>query len=122
MEHLHSQQIIHRSRELVGPDEIHRTRRGPAVAGKKHGITADALVEKVLALLKKKPPQSPHRVVARMIGTSIVDLTMAAIEARDLTKDLPQPTARKATPGAIKGLVRRRYDETRAADAVCVSN
>src|SRR5438046_7403075 len=43
---------------------------------------------------------------------------MSTIEARDLTK--VYRTYRKASGlrGAIKGLVRRRYDETRAADGV----
>src|SRR6202030_367837 len=43
---------------------------------------------------------------------------MAAIEARDLTKIYRTYRKESGLWGAIKGLVRRRYDETRAADAV----
>src|SRR2546429_7096929 len=43
---------------------------------------------------------------------------MAAIEARDLTKVYRTYRKESGLAGAIKGLVRRRYDETRAADAV----
>src|SRR5438874_3249852 len=43
---------------------------------------------------------------------------MAAIEARDLTKIYRTYRKEGGLRGAIKGLVRRRYDETRAADAV----
>src|ERR1700722_15871837 len=43
---------------------------------------------------------------------------MAAIEARDLTKVYRTYRKESGLRGAIKGLVRRRYEETRAADAV----
>jgi ABC-2 type transport system ATP-binding protein len=43
---------------------------------------------------------------------------MPAIEARDLTKIYRTYRKEGGLWGAIKGLVRRRYDETRAADAV----
>src|SRR3984957_7256270 len=43
---------------------------------------------------------------------------MAAIEARDLTKVYRTYRKEGGLWGAIKGLVKRRYDETRAADAV----
>ena len=43
---------------------------------------------------------------------------MSAIEARDLTKIYRTYRKESGLRGAIKGLVRRRYDETRAADAV----
>src|SRR5436853_3604441 len=43
---------------------------------------------------------------------------MSAIEARDLTKVYRTYRKESGLAGAIKGLVRRRYDETRAADAV----
>jgi ABC-2 type transport system ATP-binding protein len=43
---------------------------------------------------------------------------MSAIEARDLTKIYRTYRKKSGLGGAIKGLVRRRYDETRAADAV----
>jgi len=43
---------------------------------------------------------------------------MPAIEARDLTKVYRTYRKESGLWGAVKGLVRRRYDETRAADAV----
>src|ERR1043166_2533393 len=43
---------------------------------------------------------------------------MSAIEARDLTKVYRTYRKEHGLSGAIKGLVRRRYDETRAADRV----
>jgi viologen exporter family transport system ATP-binding protein len=43
---------------------------------------------------------------------------MAAIETRDLTKVYRTYRKEGGLSGAIKGLVRRRYDETRAADQV----
>jgi ABC-2 type transport system ATP-binding protein len=43
---------------------------------------------------------------------------MSAIEARDLTKVYRTYRKERGLRGAIKGLVRRRYDETRAADRV----
>src|SRR5690242_1284508 len=43
---------------------------------------------------------------------------MSAIEARDLTKVYRTYRKESGLRGALKGLVRRRYDETRAADAV----
>jgi ABC-2 type transport system ATP-binding protein len=43
---------------------------------------------------------------------------MSAIEARDLTKIYRTYRKERGLWGAIKGLGRRRYDETRAADAV----
>ncbi|PYI75023.1 MAG: ABC transporter, partial [Verrucomicrobia bacterium] len=43
---------------------------------------------------------------------------MATIEARDLTKVYRTYRKESGVRGAIKGLVRRRYDETRAADGV----
>jgi len=43
---------------------------------------------------------------------------MSAIEARDLTKVYRTYRKERGLRGAIKGLVRRRYDETRAADNV----
>src|SRR4029077_1244488 len=43
---------------------------------------------------------------------------MSAIEARDLTKIYRTYRKEGGVWGAVKGLVRRRYDETRAADAV----
>jgi ABC-2 type transport system ATP-binding protein len=43
---------------------------------------------------------------------------MAAIEARDLTKIYRTYRKERGLRGSIKGLVRRHYDETRAADQV----
>lgn len=43
---------------------------------------------------------------------------MAAIEARDLTKVYRTYRKERGLAGAIKGLVRRKYEETRAADSV----
>jgi ABC-2 type transport system ATP-binding protein len=43
---------------------------------------------------------------------------MSAIEARDLTKIYRTYRKESGLRGAIKGLVKRRYDETRAADQV----
>src|SRR6478609_3274840 len=43
---------------------------------------------------------------------------MSAIEARDLTKIYRTYRKESGLWGAVKGLVKRRYDETRAADAV----
>jgi ABC-2 type transport system ATP-binding protein len=43
---------------------------------------------------------------------------MSAIEARDLTKIYRTYRKESGLRGAIKGLIRRRYDETRAADQV----
>src|SRR3954470_3682137 len=43
---------------------------------------------------------------------------MATIEARDLTKVYRTYRKERGLRGAIKGLVRRRYDETRAVDGV----
>src|SRR3954447_20924284 len=43
---------------------------------------------------------------------------MATIEARDLTKVYRTYRKERGLRGAIKGLVRRRYDESRAVDAV----
>src|SRR5215212_3242178 len=43
---------------------------------------------------------------------------MAAIEARDLTKTYRTYRKERGLWGSIKGLVRRHYDETRAADEV----
>src|SRR6202049_4124727 len=43
---------------------------------------------------------------------------MPAIEARDLTKIYRTYRKEGGLWGSVKGLVRRRYDETRAADAV----
>ena len=45
---------------------------------------------------------------------------MPAIEARDLTKVYRTYRKESGLWGAVKGLVRRRYDETRAADALAV--
>jgi len=53
MEHLHSQ-MIHTPVVRIGwPDQFVEHGTIP-ILRKKHGITADALVEKVLPLLKKK--------------------------------------------------------------------
>jgi 1-deoxy-D-xylulose-5-phosphate synthase len=54
MEHLHSQQINTPVVRVGWPDEFVEHGAVPLLR-KKHGITADGLVEKVLALLKKKP-------------------------------------------------------------------
>jgi ABC-2 type transport system ATP-binding protein len=43
---------------------------------------------------------------------------MSAIEARDLTKVYRTYRKERGLRGAIKGLIRRRYDETRAVDQV----
>src|SRR6202047_744048 len=43
---------------------------------------------------------------------------MSAIEARDLTKVYRTYRKERGLRGSIKGLIRRRYDETRAADQV----
>jgi 1-deoxy-D-xylulose-5-phosphate synthase len=53
MEHLHSQQINTPVARVGWPDEFIEHGAVPLLR-KKHGITSDALVEKVLALLKKK--------------------------------------------------------------------
>jgi 1-deoxy-D-xylulose-5-phosphate synthase len=55
MEHLHSQMINTPVVRIGWPDEFIQHGAVP-ILRKKHGITADALVEKVLALLKKKAP------------------------------------------------------------------
>jgi len=54
MEHLHSQQINTPVVRVGWPDEFIEHGAVPLLR-KKHGITADALAEKVLSLLKKKP-------------------------------------------------------------------
>src|SRR5437667_438965 len=54
MEHLHSQQINTPVARVGWPDEFIEHGAVPLLR-KKHGITADALAEKVLSLLKKKP-------------------------------------------------------------------
>jgi 1-deoxy-D-xylulose-5-phosphate synthase len=54
MEHLHSHQINTPVARVGWPDEFIEHGSVPLLR-KKHGITADALVEKVLSLLKKKP-------------------------------------------------------------------
>src|SRR5213083_479694 len=54
MEHLHSQQINTPVARIGWPDEFIEHGAVPLLR-KKHGITADALVDKILALLKKKP-------------------------------------------------------------------
>jgi ABC-2 type transport system ATP-binding protein len=46
---------------------------------------------------------------------------MSAIEARDLTKVYRTYHKESGLRGALKGLVKRRYDETRAADSVSFS-
>src|SRR6202011_1347764 len=46
---------------------------------------------------------------------------MSAIEARDLTKVYRTYRKERGLWGSIKGLVRRRYDQTRAADRVSFS-
>ena len=46
---------------------------------------------------------------------------MSAIEVRDLTKVYRTYRKEPGLWGAIKGLARRRYDETRAADCVTFS-
>jgi len=53
MEHLHSLQINTPVVRIGWPDEFIEHGAVPLLR-KKHGITADALVEKVLPLLKKK--------------------------------------------------------------------
>jgi 1-deoxy-D-xylulose-5-phosphate synthase len=58
MEHLHSQQINTPVARVGWPDEFVEHGAVPLLR-KKHGITADALVEKILALLKKKPAAKP---------------------------------------------------------------
>src|SRR5260370_31124181 len=52
------------------------------------------------------------------VQRSSFNLLMSAIEARDLTKIYRTYRKERGLWGAIKGLARRRYDETRAADAV----
>jgi 1-deoxy-D-xylulose-5-phosphate synthase len=54
MEHLHSQMINTPVARVGWPDEFIEHGSVP-ILRKKHGITSDALVEKVLPLLKKKP-------------------------------------------------------------------
>src|SRR5437660_7541550 len=54
MEHLHLQQINTPVARIGWPDEFIEHGAVPLLR-KKHGITADALVEKILSLLKKKP-------------------------------------------------------------------
>src|SRR5205809_570563 len=46
---------------------------------------------------------------------------MSAIEARDLTKVYRTYRKESGLWGSLKGLVKRRYDETRAADHVSFS-
>src|SRR5262249_31397960 len=58
MEHLHSQQINTPVARVGWPDEFIDHGAVPLLR-KKHGITADALVEKILAVLKKKPAAKP---------------------------------------------------------------
>jgi 1-deoxy-D-xylulose-5-phosphate synthase len=53
MEHLHSHQINTPVVRIGWPDEFIEHGAVP-ILRKKHGITADALVEKVLPLLRKK--------------------------------------------------------------------
>jgi 1-deoxy-D-xylulose-5-phosphate synthase len=55
MEHLHSQQIQTPVVRIGWPDQFVEHGSIP-VLRKKHGLTADALVEKVLPLLRKHPP------------------------------------------------------------------
>src|ERR1700752_211162 len=58
MEHLHSQQINTPVVRIGWPDEFIEHGAVPLLR-KKHGITADALIEKILAVLKKKPAAKP---------------------------------------------------------------
>jgi 1-deoxy-D-xylulose-5-phosphate synthase len=58
MEHLHSNMINTPVVRIGWPDEFIEHGNVPALR-KKHGITADALVEKVLPLLGKKPSAQP---------------------------------------------------------------
>ena len=58
MEHLHSHQINTPVARVGWPDEFIEHGAVPLLR-QKHGITADALVEKILALLKKKPAAKP---------------------------------------------------------------
>ena len=58
MEHLHTQMINTPVVRVGWPDEFIEHGAVPLLR-KKHGITADALVEKILALLKKKPAAKP---------------------------------------------------------------
>ena len=53
MEHLHSQMINTPVVRIGWPDEFVEHGTIP-ILRKKHGITADALVEKVLSLVKKR--------------------------------------------------------------------
>src|SRR5437762_7311723 len=58
MEHLHSQMINTPVARIGWPDEFIEHGSVP-ILRKKHGITGDALVEKILAILKKKPAAKP---------------------------------------------------------------
>src|SRR6201984_2301110 len=58
MEHLHSQMINTPVVRIGWPDEFLENGRAP-ILRKKHGITADALAEKVLPLLRKKSNLRP---------------------------------------------------------------
>jgi len=53
MEHLHSQMITTPVVRIGWPDQFVEHGTIP-ILRKKHGLTADALVEKVLSLLKRK--------------------------------------------------------------------
>jgi ABC-2 type transport system ATP-binding protein len=52
------------------------------------------------------------------LSSLILIFAMSAIEARDLTKIYRTYRKESGLRGSIKGLVKRRYDETRAADQV----
>jgi ABC-2 type transport system ATP-binding protein len=52
------------------------------------------------------------------LSSLILIFAMSAIEARDLTKIYRTYRKERGLRGSIKGLVKRRYDETRAADQV----
>ena len=120
MEHLYSQGIHTPVVRIGWPDQFIEHGTIP-ILRKKHGLTADALVEKVLPLLRKpteanRPP--PNETSPVKDGSVASCPIMAVIEARDLTKIYRTYRKERGLWGSIKGLVRREYEETRAADNV----
>ena len=69
MEHLHSQMINTPVVRIGWPDQFIEHGNIPALR-KKHGITADALVEKVLPLLSRKSKLTPSVALAGLIPRS----------------------------------------------------
>ena len=123
MEHLAQQADQHagRSHRLARP--VHRARHDPDPAQETRPHRGRAGGKSRCRFLRKKPCDSAierrvnglaskHRLLQRSRPI------MSAIEARGLTKIYRTYRKERGLRGSIKGLVRRKYDETRAADDV----